>query len=304
MTGRIFDIRRFSTHDGSGIRTTIFLKGCPLRCVWCQNPEGLSYEKRPLWFQNRCIGCGICLDLSRDLGVSQRENRIHLDISCKEDWEEIIDACPGTALQMDSRDLTVEETLEEALKDKIFFEQGGGITVSGGEPFLQPEFLKALLIALKERHVNTAVETSLHAPLPTLKSVLPYLDTIYADFKIYDSAAHQQHTGVTNETIRENLRYLLTSPDYQNRVIIRTPMIPGYTTGSDNIAQIARYITSLYPDVSYEILNYNPLAAGKYDLVDRTYCFTENPKLYTPDQMEAFVRIAHENSVKRLILDS
>ncbi|MCU6737025.1 glycyl-radical enzyme activating protein [Diplocloster agilis] len=304
MTGRIFDIRRFSTHDGSGIRTTIFLKGCPLRCVWCQNPEGLSYEKRPLWFQNRCIGCGICLDLSRDLGVSQRENRIHLDISRKEDWEEIIDACPGTALQMDSRDLTVEETLEEALKDKIFFEQGGGITVSGGEPFLQPEFLKALLIALKERHVNTAVETSLHAPLPTLKSVLPYLDTIYADFKIYDSAAHQQHTGVTNETIRENLRYLLTSPDYQNRVIIRTPMIPGYTTGSDNIAQIARYITSLYPDVSYEILNYNPLAAGKYDLVDRTYCFTENPKLYTPDQMEAFVRIAHENSVKRLILDS
>lgn len=304
MTGRIFDIRRFSTHDGSGIRTTIFLKGCPLRCVWCQNPEGLSYEKRPLWFQNRCIGCGICLDLSRDLGVSQRENRIHLDISRKEDWEEIIDACPGTALQMDSRDLTVEETLEEALKDKIFFEQGGGITVSGGEPFLQPEFLKALLSALKERHVNTAVETSLHAPLPTLKSVLPYLDTIYADFKIYDSAAHQQHTGVTNETIRENLRYLLTSPDYQNRVIIRTPMIPGYTTGSDNIAQIARYITSLYPDVSYEILNYNPLAAGKYDLVDRTYCFTENPKLYTPDQMEAFVRIAHENSVKRLILDS
>lgn len=304
MTGRIFDIRRFSTHDGSGIRTTIFLKGCPLRCVWCQNPEGLSYEKRPLWFQNRCIGCGICLDLSRDLGVSQRENRIHLDISRKEDWEEIIDACPGTALQMDSRDLTVEETLEEALKDKIFFEQGGGITVSGGEPFLQPEFLKALLIALKERHVNTAVETSLHAPLPTLKSVLPYLDTIYADFKIYDSAAHQQHTGVTNETIRENLRYLLTSPDYQNRVIIRTPMIPGYTTGSDNIAQIARYITSLYPDVSYEILNYNPLAAGKYDLVDRTYCFTENPKLYTPDQMEAFARIAHENGVKRLILDS
>ena len=304
MTGRIFDIRRFSTHDGSGIRTTIFLKGCPLRCVWCQNPEGLSYEKRPLWFQNRCIGCGICLDLSRDLGVSQRENRIHLDISRKEDWEEIIDACPGTALQMDSRDLTVEETLEEALKDKIFFEQGGGITVSGGEPFLHPEFLKALLSALKERHVNTAVETSLHAPLPTLKSVLPYLDTIYADFKIYDSAAHQQHTGVTNETIRENLRYLLTSPDYQNRVIIRTPMIPGYTTGSDNIAQIARYITSLYPDVSYEILNYNPLAAGKYDLVDRTYCFTENPKLYTPDQMEAFVRIAHENSVKRLILDS
>ena len=304
MTGRIFDIRRFSTHDGSGIRTTIFLKGCPLRCVWCQNPEGLSCEKRPLWFQNRCIGCGICLDLSRDLGVSQRENRIHLDISRKEDWEEIIDACPGTALQMDSRDLTVEETLEEALKDKIFFEQGGGITVSGGEPFLQPEFLKALLSALKERHVNTAVETSLHAPLPTLKSVLPYLDTIYADFKIYDSAAHQQHTGVTNETIRENLRYLLTSPDYQNRVIIRTPMIPGYTTGSDNIAQIARYITSLYPDVSYEILNYNPLAAGKYDLVDRTYCFTENPKLYTPDQMEAFVRIAHENSVKRLILDS
>ncbi|MBU9739719.1 glycyl-radical enzyme activating protein [Diplocloster agilis] len=304
MTGRIFDIRRFSTHDGSGIRTTIFLKGCPLRCVWCQNPEGLSYEKRPLWFQNRCIGCGICLDLSRDLGVSQRENRIHLDISRKEDWEEIIDACPGTALQMDSRDLTVEETLEEALKDKIFFEQGGGITVSGGEPFLQPEFLKALLIALKERHVNTAVETSLHAPLPTLKSVLPYLDTIYADFKIYDAAAHQQHTGVTNETIRENLRYLLTSPDYQNRVIIRTPMIPGYTTGSDNIAQIARFITSLYPDVSYEILNYNPLAAGKYDLVDRTYCFTENPKLYTPVQMEAFARIARKNGVKRLILDS
>lgn len=304
MTGRIFDIRRFSTHDGSGIRTTIFLKGCPLRCVWCQNPEGLSYEKRPLWFQNRCIGCGICLDLSRDLGVTQQGNRIHLDITRREDWDEIIDACPGTALQMDSRDLTVEETLEEALKDKIFFEQGGGITLSGGEPFLQPEFLKALLIALKECHIDTAIETSLYVPLTTLKGVLPYLDTIYADFKIYDTEAHRQHTGVSNEIIRENLRYLLTHPHYRSRVIIRTPMIPGYTTHPENIAQIARFLTSLYPGTAYEILNYNPLAAGKYDLVDRTYCFTENPKLYTPDQMETFAGIARENGVKNLILDS
>ena len=109
---------------------------------------------------------------------------------------------------------------------------------------------------------------------------------------------------VPNETIRENLRYLLTHPEYRNRVIVRTPMIPEYTACPENIAQIARFLTSLYPDTAYEILNYNPLAAGKYDLVGRTYCFTENPKLYTPDQMESFARIARENGVKNLILDS
>lgn len=303
MKGTIFDIRRFSTHDGEGIRTTVFLKGCPLNCAWCQNPEGISMKKRPIHFKNRCIKCGICVKLSKNNGVVFEDGNIKLNIDKDENWDEIIDACPSGALMMDSQIQTVDEVIQEVMRDKVFFKHGGGVTLSGGEPLAQPKFAVELLKELKKLNVNTAIETALNVNTEIVREVLPYLDIIYADFKIFDEEAHRKCTGASNEKIKENIKFLLQSEKKKN-VIIRTPMIPGYTTSEKNIAEISRYISDIYEDVSYEILNYNPLAEAKYPLVDKEYCFKENYQLYSKEEMKQFGNIAINNGVKNLIIES
>lgn len=303
MKGTIFDIRRFSTHDGDGIRTTIFLKGCPLNCAWCQNPEGISMKKRPIHFKNRCIKCGICVKLSKNNGVVFEDGNIKLNIDRDENWDEIIDACPSGALMMDSQIQTVDEVIQEVMRDKVFFKHGGGVTLSGGEPLAQPKFAVELLKELKKINVNTAIETALNVNTEIVKEVLPYLDIIYADFKIFDEEVHRKYTGASNEKIKENIKFLLQSEKKKN-MIIRTPMISGYTTSKKNIAEISRYISDIYEDVSYEILNYNPLAEAKYPLVDKEYCFKENYQLYSKEEMKQFGNIAINNGVKNLIIES
>lgn len=161
MKGQVFDIRRFSTHDGDGIRTTVFLKGCPLSCVWCQNPEGISAKKRPLYFENRCIHCGTCVKKSRAEGVKIENGKIHLNPKVAEDWAEIIDWCPAGAIEMDSREMTVNEVMEEVRKDEVFYRHGGGVTLSGGEPLFQWKFALELLKQCKKEGIHTAIELSL-----------------------------------------------------------------------------------------------------------------------------------------------
>lgn len=303
MKGTIFDIRRFSTHDGAGIRTTIFLKGCPLNCVWCQNPEGISMKRRPIHFKNRCIKCGICVNLSQNGGVVFENGNIKLNIDRDENWDEIIDACPSGALMMDSQIQTVDEIIKEVMRDQVFFKHGGGVTLSGGEPLAQSKFAIELLKELKKLNVNTAIETALNVNIEVIKEALPYLDIIYADLKIFDEEDHKKYVGASNERIKENIKFLLQSKKKQN-VIVHTPMIPGYTTEEKNIAEISRYISNIYKDVSYEILNYNPLAEAKYPLVDKEFCFKENHKLYTKEEMKQFGNIAKNNGVKNLIIES
>lgn len=303
MEGTIFDIRRFSTHDGEGIRTTVFLKGCPLNCVWCQNPEGISTKRRPIHFKNRCIKCGICVKLSKNNGVVFEHGNIKLNIDRNENFNEIINACPSGAIMMDSQIQTVDKILKEVMRDKVFFKHGGGVTLSGGEPLAQSKFAIELLKELKKLNVNTAIETALNINTEVIKEALPYLDIIYADFKIFDDEDHKRYIGASNERIKNNMKFLLQSEKRQN-VIIRTPMIPGYTTSEKNISEISCYILDIYGDVSYEILNYNPLAEGKYSLVDKEYCFKENHKLYSKEEMKQFGKIAINNGIKNLIIES
>lgn len=302
MNGTIFDIRRFSTHDGEGIRTTVFLKGCPLNCAWCQNPEGISMKRRTIHFKNRCIKCGICVKLSKNNGVVFEGGNIKLNIYRDENWDEIIDACPSGAIMMDSQIQTIDEIIQEIMKDKVFFKHGGGVTLSGGEPLAQSKFAIELLKELKKVNVNTAIETALNVNTEVIKEALPYLDIIYADFKIFDDENHKKYVGVSNNKIKDNIRFLLQSKKKKN-VIIRTPMIPGYTTSEENIAEISRYISDIYADVSYEILNYNPLAEAKYPLVDKEYCFKENHQLYSKEEMKKFGDIAIGNGVENLIIE-
>ena len=302
MKGTIFDIRRFSTHDGDGIRTTVFFKGCPLSCVWCQNPEGISPRRRPLYFENRCIHCKICAAESVSGGMKCRGDTLCMNIDSPEDWDHLIELCPSGALAMDSREYSVKEVMEEIRKDMVFYRHDGGVTLSGGEPLHQSEFVLEILKQCKKEGIHTAIETSLYAEQEVLRKLLPYLDLIYADFKIADEERHKKYVGVPNQKIKENIKYLLES-EKKDRVIIRTPMIPGLTTYRDNIAEIAGYISGTDPDVSYEILNYNPLAEAKYHLIGKEFCFAENPKMYSKSQMKEFESWARQGGVSNVIME-
>ena len=284
LTGLVFDVRRFSTHDGAGIRTTIFLKGCPLRCKWCQNPEGLSLEPQFIYLENQCIHCGTCTKVCKNNAITLTDNKLHINKLATNNWKAPIEACPAACLTMDCKPYTVEELVKLALKDEAFFKHGGGVTLSGGEPLFQKDFSIALLKALKEAGIHTAIETSLYADQSIVKEALLYLDSIYSDLKIFDRDKHKEFTGVYNDKIKENIRFILES-DKRDQVILRTPLIPSMTATKENVYEIAKFISDIYPEVKYELLNYNPLAKAKYKLVGKEFCFEENPKMYTGDEM-------------------
>lgn len=303
MNGKIFDIKRFAVHDGNGIRTTVFLKGCSMKCVWCQNPEGISIENTSMYFKNRCIKCRICEKFTDGNGAVFENDNLKKKKISDENMKKIIENCPVEAVQKSSKEMSAEEVVNEILKDKVFFKNGGGATFSGGEPLLQKDFLIEVLKKLKEKNINTAVETALNVETETLKDVLPYLDFIYADLKIFDREKHKKYTGVFNELIKKNIKFLLESSKKEN-VVIRTPMIPEFTAYEENIKEISRYISEIYHDVKYEILNYNPLAESKYEMTGKEYCFEKNPPLYTKEEMKNFGNIAEKNGIKKIIIES
>lgn len=300
LTGRIFDIRRFSTHDGGGIRTTVFMKGCPLRCAWCHNPEGIDFARRPVWFRGKCMGCGSCVEACRDGGVVRLDHGVKIHPEANEDWDAVMDGCPTGALRWDSRDMTIDEVMAELRKDSAFFAHGGGVTLSGGDPLFQSEFAAALLQACRAEGIHTAVETELHAPLESVRAVLSRADLVYADLKLLDGELHKAYTGADNAPILKNLRWLLEG-GLRERVIVRTPLIPGMTATEENIAAIAGWLAERYADVVYELLNYNPLAAAKYPLLKREFCFAENPRRFTADEMAAFAEIARKKGLWNVI---
>lgn len=301
-TGRIFDVRRFSTHDGGGIRTTVFFKGCPLRCAWCHNPEGISLQRRPVWFSGRCIGCGDCASSARDGGVRATGNGMTLDPRAREDWDALMDGCPTGALRWDSRDVTADELMVELRRDAAFFAHGGGVTLSGGDPLMQPDFAREILLRCRAEGIHTAVETELEAAWPVAEAVLECADLIFADLKLMDPAMHRRYTGADNARILENLRRLLGG-ELGARTVVRTPLIPGVTATQENLAAIAIFLAEVRPEACYELLNYNPLAAAKYPLVGRRYLFEENPPRYTNVQMEDFRALVRRCGIRNLICE-
>ncbi len=325
--GTIFDVRRFSTHDGSGIRTTVFFKGCSLNCRWCHNPEGIPTTRQPLFFEKRCIGCRLCEKAARaageQIGVERTmpagndepasvlvrgiPYRAH-DTENVALWERMIESCPSGALAWDSRTVTSEVLASELLRDLPFFRHGGGVTLSGGEPLLQPEFAADVLTRMQAAGVHMAIETALAVPEANLRTVLPHLDHVFADCKVWDRAAHVAATGVPNDRILANLRSLLRGARAAGTrrfptVTIRTPLIPQFTATEENIRAIAQFLASENPAIHYELLNYNPLAAAKYHLVGRAYCFDENPHKYMDDEMQHFADVAQAEGLKNVTID-
>lgn len=268
LRGTIFDIKRFALHDGPGIRTTFFLKGCPLSCPWCHNPEGIAPDPQLSFLRSRCTACGACVDACTGDAVSLNDGMPLTDRTICTACGACTEVCPAGAREVVGRQITARQIADHAALDRVFYEEsGGGVTFSGGEPLAQPEFLAAALESCKERGLHTAVDTSCCAPWESIEAARRFTDVFLCDLKHPDSARHEEVTGVANELILENVGRLSESGE---RIIIRIALIPGFNTDPDTIEASGRFIASL-PDVErVDLLNYNELSAGKLDRLGMT----------------------------------
>lgn len=297
-TGRVFDIQRFSVHDGPGIRTTVFLKGCPLRCRWCQNPEGLD-RSISLWhFANLCSRSGRCVDVCPTVALTLGPDGLAINHAACTLCGECVDACPRNALAFDGRDVTSDEVVAEVLRDSVFYGvSGGGVTFSGGEALAQAKFVLEVASALRARGVPTTLETALHAPWASIEPLLDVIDLFVVDVKVADSAAHAAATGVANELILANLRRLAERLKGTGRMLVRVPLIPRYTATEENLRAIAELVHGIDPALPVELMNFNPLGAAKYRRMGIANEFADVTSAFSPAEVSAFRSFFSEQGV-------
>ena len=273
MKGIIFEIKRFAVHDGDGIRTTVFFKGCPLRCAWCHNPEGLTFEVQEAFYAHKCIGCGECK---------------------KEGF--MPDNCLGEARVLYGKEVTVEELLPALLEDRNFYENsGGGVTLSGGECLMQSDFCTELLMRMKENGIHTAVDTCGFVSKNALDKVIPYTDVFLYDIKAYDEDVHIKCTGVPNKQILENLIYLYS---IGKDIEIRIPYVPDYNDGQ--IEKIAFFLARLKSIKKIRVLPYHDYAGSKYRALNMANTL---PSLLPTDEELEAARNLIKNITKFVVLN-
>lgn len=266
----VSNISKTSLHDGPGIRTVVYLKGCPLRCKWCHNPETFRAKPDILYNESKCIKCARCVNLCPQNHIIAQDKMVFLRDDCSL-CGKCTDECPTGALSLCGKEMDAEEVFKEVKKDIHYFTQsGGGITLSGGECLLYPEFCKELLEKCKNENIHTAIESALYVPLQNIKAVLPYVDLFFADLKIPSSSKHKEFCGKGNELIIENIRYI--SQNAKN-VIVRIPLIPGVNDSENDMDEFSKLINNFSQRVcSVELLKYNYLAESKYKFLDYDYC--------------------------------
>lgn len=232
MTAYVTNIQRFSLNDGPGIRTTVFLQGCNMRCDWCHNPETIPAQPVEMFYREKCIGCGKCAE-----------------------------GCTSGARAMSSREMTVEEVMREVRQDKLYYdESGGGVTVSGGEPSLRADFVIALADACHAEGIKIAVETNMSLPWAQIEPMLRKMDLVMCDIKLNATVEHKKHTGMDNTAIFNSVG---RTSKFGIPIIVRTPLVPGVTDSADNVRKIAEYIAKMDNIARYELLNFNPLGGSK-----------------------------------------
>ena len=262
--GVLTAIQRFSLHDGPGIRSTVFFKGYNMRCAWCHNPETLRVEPEVLYYRSKCVGCGACAQVCPSHRVEG--GKMVYDRAACADHGACAQVCFSGALEMCGKEYTVQDVLHEVMQDVDYYAQsGGGVTLSGGEVLLQPQFAAELLSALHKEGVHTAIESNLNVDFSTLEALLPDLDLVMCDLKLWDEDAHRRWTGAGNARIRENIARLSRSG---KPFIVRTPVIPGVNDSEAEIAAIAGFVGQLPGLAYYELLNFNPLGGSKYQALD------------------------------------
>lgn len=273
VTGTIFDIKTYAIHDGPGIRTTVFLKGCPARCLWCANPESLCGKPELAFFASRCTGCGACAAVCPVGAVKMVDGRrVHERNACHA-CGHCVEACPSEALEMMGRSVSVNEVMEKLLTDRPFWSRsGGGVTLSGGEPLLQTDFSRALLVNCQERYVHTALETCLYASEKVLESLEGYVDFFMCDLKVMDDQRHRELTGVSNRLVLANLARLLGG---SKPLLVRMPLVPGWNDDRDNLEQMGRFLESHRNGVELELLPYHRFGEGKYERLGLQYSLAD-----------------------------
>jgi pyruvate formate lyase activating enzyme len=287
-SGRILHLQRLSTEDGPGIRTTVFFKGCPLHCAWCHNPESFSPRLQTQWFSIRCIGCQTCVKTCPNGCLSMTAAGLVIDRerceACGKCAEACLsaEACPSGALEALGRTVSVDELLAELCKDRAYYEKSGGVTLSGGEPTFQPDFAEALLRALKQQGIATALDTCGLCSPHTLDRLLPYTDLVLFDLKLFDLALHRQFTGVSNGQILENLEHIREYIRDQTHPImlwIRTPLIPAATASDGNLAAIGRDLAGQMDGTvaRWELCAFNNLCRDQYLRLGLEWPYAKTP---------------------------
>jgi len=269
-SGVVFEIERFAINDGPGIRTIVFLKGCPLSCKWCANPESREFENQLFFWDTKCIGCGRCVKQC-PMAALTWHGRVLIDRDCCMLCGTCAETCYAEALEVVGHVMRADEVMAQVDRDARYYkESGGGVTFSGGEPFSQPEFLVSLASLAKERGYTTAVETSGYVPWETIERGLPLLDTFLFDLKCMDDATHRELTGVGNRLIQENfIRILEHAPGVA--VVVRVPVITGLNSDDENCKRIIRFLNKHHPGCRVDILPYHRLGVSKYSRLGWRY---------------------------------
>ncbi len=291
MKAKIFEIKRFAVHDGDGIRTTVFFKGCPLKCVWCHNPEGIAFKEQLSFLEQKCIGCGECVGVC-PVGAHTVKNGIHVfDRDKCTNCGECEKVCLGAALKLYGREMSVDELLPILLEDKSFYNNtGGGVTLSGGECLCHADFCAELLKLLKQENINTAVDTCGFVSRDAIDKVIPYTDVFLYDFKAYDEDVHLRCTGQSNRIILDNLRYI---DNKGKKIEIRIPYVPDYN--SEEVVKMIGYMKSLKNLTKVRVLPYHNYAGSKYQSLGMLSSMPE--KVPTDDEIKNVKTLLTDNGI-------
>jgi pyruvate formate lyase activating enzyme len=307
LKGTVLEIQRMSTEDGPGIRTTVFMKGCPMHCLWCHNPESISSKPQIQWIGIRCIGCRTCLSACPNSGLYLSEEGMAIDrekcASCGTCTEE----CPSTALELIGKDWAVSDLMDELLKDSAFFAQSdGGITISGGEATLQWRFVSELLKGIKSQGFHTAIDTCGIIKPEAMDAILPFTDLVLFDLKEMDPQKHLEYTGAPLDIVLGTFREVVLRKEQQQAGIelwVRTPLIPGKTARIDNITAIGQFIGSVAGDAvsRWDLLAFNNLCKDKYTRLGMEWEF-EGSALIGQEELNSLGAAARKSGVDSNII--